>query len=106
MTGYHVVKINWCSAGTETSGMSSGGLYWKRHTLSKLVVDSFLLSTTKRGDNALGSIHPSVRLSVCMSELSCLNPFAECSKEQRRVIISPRCLSVCGLIARMRSISF
>ncbi len=32
--------------------------------------------------------------------------FAECSKEQRRVIISPRCLSVCQLIARMRSIGF
>ena len=46
------------------------------------------LSTTKQGDNRLvASVRPFVRVSVCLSVLSCL-------KEQRRVIISPRCLSV------------
>ena len=32
--------------------------------------------------------------------------YAECDKEQRRVIISPRRLSVCRIVAQMRSISF
>ena len=41
----------------------------------------------------------SVRLSV--SALTA-EPFAECGKEQRRVIIRPRCLSVCQIVARMR----
>ncbi len=36
------------------------------------------LSTTKWGDNALGSVRPSVHLSVCMSELSCLNRLSVC----------------------------
>ncbi len=47
-----------------------------------------LLLTWSKGDNVLGSVCQSVR----RSPLSRLN-----SKEQRRVIISPRCLSVCRL---------
>ncbi len=43
---------------------------------------------------------PSVRLCVSVSSLK------QKGKEQRRVIICPRCLSVCRLIAQMRSIGF
>ncbi len=63
----------------------------------------------------VASVRPSVRPSVCPSVRPSVRPltaepfdlgFAECSKEQRRVIISPPSLSVCRIVARMRSIRF
>ncbi len=56
-----------------------------------LIIDRVALGN--QGDNVLGTIHPSV------SVLSC-------RRKQRSVIISPGCLSLCRIIAQMRSISF
>ena len=61
------------------------------------------LSTAKQGDNALGSVHLFVCLSVCLFVCPTSPVWTVSSsmkqkwKEQRRVIISPRCLSVCRL---------
>ncbi len=58
------------------------------------------------------SVCPSVRLSVRPSvNTITAEPFRgsalpSAAKEQRRVIISPGCLSVCRIVARMRSIGF
>ncbi len=73
----------------------------KQNTKSKTLhlISGFYYPPRSEGDNRIGSVRQSVR------QLSRLG-FAEGSKGQRRVIISPRRLSVCRIITRMRSIGF
>ncbi len=56
------------------------------------------VALAKQGDNRIGSVRPYVRLGVPRAHYTTLSfePF-DLRKEQRRVIISPRCLSVCRL---------
>ncbi len=74
-----------------------------------IIIDRVAL--TKHGDNGHCSIRLSVSPSVCPS-LSSLTVepfdfgFADCNKEESRVIISPRCLPVCWIITLMWSIGF
>ncbi len=101
--------------------------FFTKRTYFAFSLLSTWLSTMKQGDNALGSICPSVRPSVCvclwicLSELPCLNcwtiDLSECSKgkiafkfEAKMTITSPRYLFVIGgllqIISPMWSVSF
>ncbi len=103
----------WIWASQSSHNMSGWWLFWSWQSLwwqtckNKNIITINLLCKynsyrpRSEGDNVLGNVRPSVGPPV---PLSTVRPFT--AEEQRRVIISPWCLSVCRIVVWMRSVSF
>ncbi len=81
-----------------------------QNALLSIQTESFVINLVplaKQGDNALGSIHLSVRLSVCPLPLSHLNRLTHNHYYQSKVIVCVSVISGCmQIIVRMWSIGF
>ncbi len=51
------------------------------------MIDCLCYRPQSEGDNVIGSVHPSVRLCVCLSELSCLNRLTFDRAQQRAITV-------------------